>query len=167
MKKLFVIILILIPSLCFGGIQDHPRFAELQSMVDSLITTIKNNQATHYAIHKQYFQGLQIPIKSEVICDGMTNEPIDIGIKPADQEATWKDFNSTVFAKKATLPFHIRVDVYKMPSLKWGWIFRAELEYDGDTWVYEHDSAGGGIGGPWDVWYMVPSGGPMFEEIGR
>lgn len=138
------------------GIQDHPRFAELQSMVDSLITTIADDQATYFAIHKQYFQGLQIPDKTIVICDGLTDVDIDTGLKPHDQQESWEDFNGVVFSKTATLPLHIRIDVYKMPSLKWGWIFRAELNYDGKTWVYEHDSAGGGPGGPWDVWYIEP-----------
>ena len=87
--------------------------------------------------------------------DGTTYEKIDEGLKPYDQQASWKDFDSTVFYKDATLPCHIRIDVYEAPK-GWGWILTAELYYEDNHWFYHHDEGPGGPLDPLDEWYIEP-----------
>ena len=171
MKRLTIRILagialfLLTSAPCWAGpIEAHPKFADIQTTVDTLIDKIKIKQADYFAIHKQYFQGLTIPDKAVLEMDGMTYEEIDEGLKPNDQQASWKDFDSTVFFKNATLPCHIRVDVYRMPTKGWGWVLQADIWHEGDHWVYQHDEGPGRAGGPWDTWYIKPDNGPMSDE---
>lgn len=132
--------------------EDHPEFEKLNTLVQSLVGTIRTKQDEYFAVRKQYFQGLEIPA---VECDGLVECKIDERLKPHDQQEAWKDFDDTVFHKNATLPFKIRIDVYKTPHKGWGWVLTAKYKYLDETWMYQHDEGPGGLlEGPPDEWFL-------------
>ena len=154
-------LLLIASAPCWAGpIEKHPKFADIQTTVDTLIDRIGDQQAVYFAIHKQYFQGLTIPDKEVLEMDGMTYEKIDEGLTPHDQQESWKDFDSTVFFKDATLPCHITVDVYKTPAKGCGWILTADLYYEDNHWMFVHDEGPGGANphpkDEWFIWNYVP-----------
>lgn len=143
------------------AVEDHPEFEKLNTLVQNLVVTIKNKQATYYAANKKFFQGLETPDSNVVECDGLSNLKIDEKRKPSDQKENWKDFDSTVFATNATLPFHVRIDVYKTPHKGWGWVLTVKYKYEDDVWIYRHDEGPGSLGGPWDEWFLRTPGGSL------
>jgi len=119
--------------------EDHPEFAKLDALAKSLIASVGKKQADYFAVHKKYFQGLEMPTAE---CDGFAEHKVSESLKPTDQGESWADFDSKVFGKDKTLPFKISLDIYKAPDHTWGWLLTCFYTYQSKTWLFVHDEGG-------------------------
>jgi hypothetical protein len=166
MIKLFMILALLVGLSItpFGdskaAIEDHPRFATLQTWVDSMINTISDAQAKHFSRHGFYFQGLKTPTQ---VCDGENHRPISYGLKPTDQEESWADFAPGTFKYGVKFPASVKINVMETPK---GWAYSIKFEIirpglgpdnygnDGDNWIYQTWHGPDKPADVWDEWFI-------------
>lgn len=140
----------------------HPRYAIIQTIIDSLIEKVRTAQANYFLVNNRYFQGLITP---ENPLDGLENISVSWLRKPIDQEASWYVFDPTTFKAKFDIPFQIRIDTYQSPRGH-GWIlvidvWRSGLGVDdfgnsGDHWSYRHhEGPDSSVWGILDKWFVV------------
>jgi hypothetical protein len=143
------------------AIQSHPKYKELMTLVDSLITQTKKNQEKYFIAKGKYFQGLKTPPADG---DGVAVASPDIALHPDDQAESWNSFDPAEFKAQAKLPFNIRIDVYQAPT-GWGWWLTIELWYNaldpdaygnrGSHWIYRHSEGPETPQGIWDDWFVI------------
>lgn len=144
-------------------ITEHPRYAVIQTRIDSFINTIHDAQALYFNEHGRYFQGITTPEEPQ---DGLTDANINWALKPHYQEESWKEFAPNVFRSNIKIPFQIRIDQYAAPN-GFGWWLTIEVWIDGygpdkfgeygSHWYYQHHE------GPQkpdpeylDCWWLMP-----------
>jgi len=176
MKRLVICLAALLALLPRGSdamITDHPNFANITTLVQSIITVAESRQAEYFVSALRYFQGLRIPeigeddygaLLEEDKLDGIRTEKINLTIKPDDINETWADFDKDVFKVTLRLPIHISINVVQDPDGNWGWVLTAEFWYQGidpdefghygDHWLFHHSF---GVpfysNAPMDTWY--------------
>jgi len=165
MKKLFIALMVWVLSagVAMADFIDHPNYAKVTTLTESVVASIADAQSDFFVIHGRYFQGLWL--LGDVQVDGTTDETVINTSQPSDFDFSWRDFESTIFKNNLKIPINIRIDVYEHPTMGWGWIFRAEVFYEGldpdaygtygDHWVYQHNS-GTSVDASkiWDEWYI-------------
>lgn len=129
---------------------DHPFYDNLMTIITDLIVKITAAQASYFATHGKYFQGIKTPATP---LDGVTEVTMDVDAKPTDQLEGWIDFDSQTFKRNTKVPYQIRVDVYESP-LGWGWVFTGELWYAGEHLVYKHHNGPETLSGIFDELYV-------------
>jgi len=124
----------------------HPRYAVINTLVQSLIQKVTIAQASYFAANRKYYQGIITP--SDTV-DGTADAGPNWAVKPTDQAESWKEFDAGTFRSNFKIPFQISIQVYQT-SEGWGWLLMIEVwkaglgtddfGHEGNHWVYLHNN---------------------------
>ena len=169
MKRMVMILIAIsvmnIAGLANAGITDLPSYPRIASLLYNYIISMDVAQADYFAANTKYFQGLGLV---SGMPDGVTNVKADTTMKPSDQEVSWRDLDSKVFAASLALPVNIEMDVYDSPGVGWGYTITFEFWHDGlgpdaygnegNHWVYVYHVGPNPpeTGAIYDDWFIQP-----------
>lgn len=109
--------------------------AAIDTAMSTLLANIDSAQATYYASHGRYWQGL---ISHLTIPNGSSVAANNLSATPTDQVVTWDTFMGV--NKPGTIPASITVDVYQTQTGAWGYVKRVLFVYQGAIYSTATDS---------------------------
>lgn len=111
-----------------------PTLAAIKNTVDNWLAarwpTLQARQATYFASHKKYFQGLFTHLTIPI--DGADGAADNVLVKPTDQAETWGDFVTL----PASFPCSLRLDVYRNEQ-GWGYVATVRVFIAALNRIYE------------------------------